>query len=141
MDTPNNNFGSASDTGMTTGSGSSSMGAGMGASTGSGFGATNTGAASGTQACAHCGQAIGDSARGLEQFLGKVGISDDMINNLKSQFQNVDVDQYLNTAREYLKGGSGKATSYAKENPGKIAAGVAILAVGAGLLISAMSKE
>ena len=93
--------------------------------------------------CAHCGGPIGGSGnnRGLEQFLGKVGISDDMINNLKTQFQNVDVEQYLNTAREYLQGNTGKAKDFAKENPGKIAAGVAVLAVGAGLLISAMNKD
>lgn len=95
----------------------------------------------GTGTCAHCGKPTGLSANGLEQFLGKVGISDDVINNLKSQLQNVDVDQYLNTARDYLKGNGGKAKDFAKENPGKIAAGVAVLAVGAGLLISAMHKD
>ena len=88
--------------------------------------------------CASCGQPM---HRGLEQFLGKLGISDDMISNLKNQMQNVDVEEYLNTAREYLKTGGDKAKSYAKENPGKVAAGVAVLAVGAGLLISALNKE
>ena len=93
-----------------------------------------------TGTCASCGQPLGGNS-GLEQFLGKLGISDDMINNLKTQFKDVDVEQYLNTAREYLQGGSGKAKEFAKENPGKIAAGVAVLAVGAGLLISAMNKD
>lgn len=109
------------------------------------MGNMNTPAASdkGTGSCAQCGQPIGafGASRGLEQFLGRVGISDDMINNLKTQFQNVDVEQYLNTAREYLQGNTGKAKEFAKENPGKIAAGVAVLAVGAGLLISAMNKD
>lgn len=94
--------------------------------------------ASGT--CPHCGQTVGGS-HGLEQFLGKLGISDDMINNLKSQMQNVDVEEYLNTARDYLKTSSEKAKTFTKENPGKVAAGVAVLAVGAGLLISALNRE
>jgi hypothetical protein len=127
----NSGFGtsSGSDTGSTTGrSGATgSMG--------------NTGlTSSGSETCASCGQPIGQN-HGLEQFLGRLGINEEMINNIKSSMQNVDVEEYLNTARDYLKSGSGKATNYAKENPGKVAAGVAVLAVGAGLLISAMNKD
>lgn len=145
QDTPTpGGFGTQSGSDMgTTGTGSSgSMGSsvsggGFGAGTGTGTGSgMDTGA--GTGICPHCGQSLN---RGLEQFLGRIGISEDMVNNLKSQFQNVDVEQYLNTAREYLKNSSDKATSFAKENPGKVAAGVAVLAVGAGLLISAMNKD
>lgn len=96
----------------------------------------------GSGSCAHCGQPLNAGTnRGLEQFLGRIGISDDMVNNLKNQFQNVDVDQYLNTAREYLSGSSNKAKDFAKDNPGKVAAGVAVLAVGAGLLISALNRD
>ena len=101
--------------------------------------ASDSGTTASTGTCAHCGKPLG--THGLEEFLGKVGISDDVINNLKGQLQNVDVEQYLNTARDYLKGNSGKVKDYAKDNPGKIAAGVAVLAVGAGLLISAMHRE
>ena len=90
--------------------------------------------------CPQCGQALGGN-RGLEQFLGKLGISDDMINNLRSQMQNVDVEEYLNTARDYLKSSGEKAKTFTKENPGKVAAGVAVLAVGAGLLISALNRD
>ncbi len=88
--------------------------------------------------CSTCGQS---TSRGLEQFLSKLGISDEMINNLKTQMQNVNVEEYLNTARDYLRDSSDKAKSFAKENPGKVAAGVAVLAVGAGLLISALKKD
>jgi len=98
----------------------------------------NTGTSTGTGVCPTCGQ---PTDRGLEQFLGRLGITDDMINNLKTSFQNIDVDEYINTAREYLKSGGTKATSYAKENPGKVAAGAAVLAVGAGLLIAALNRE
>ena len=96
------------------------------------------------ETCAHCGQPLNQNA-GIEQFLGRIGISDEMINNLKTQMQNVDLEEYLNTARDYLrtaqdkvKDSSDKATRYAKENPGKVAAGVAVLAVGAGLLLNSL---
>jgi hypothetical protein len=88
--------------------------------------------------CPHCDQSMN---RGLEQFLGKLGISDDMINNLKTSMQNVNVEEYLDTARDYLRTGGDKARTFAKENPGKLAAGVAVLAVGAGLLISALNRD
>ena len=96
--------------------------------------ATDRGAGADSGICAHCGQSTN---RGLDQFLGRLGINDEMINNLKSQFQNVDVDEYLNTARDYLKDSGGKAQTFAKENPGKVAAGVAALALGAGLIFAA----
>jgi hypothetical protein len=92
--------------------------------------------------CPTCGQArTASSNNALEQFLGRLGISDEMITNLKTSIQKVDIEEYINTAREYLKGGSEKATTYAKENPGKVAAGVAVLAVGTGLLISALNRD
>ena len=53
----------------------------------------------------------------------------------------MEIDEYLNTARDYLKDGSGKATTYAKENPGKVAAGVAALALGAGLIYAAANRD
>lgn len=127
MDTPfgNTGFGttSATDTGSSRMS-SSSMGSGTGSET-----------------CATCGHSLSGQHSGLEQFLGRLGISDDMINNLKSSMANVDVEEYLNTARDYLRDSSGKAKDFARENPGKVAAGVAVLAVGAGLLISALNRD
>ena len=127
---------------------------GFGTSTGSDTGTPtgNTGATggmnnAGVTTCAHCGAAINQD-RGLEQFLGRIGISEEMITNLRASMQNVDVEEYLNTAREYLKTAgdrvkstSGKATTYAKDHPGKVAAGVAVLAVGAGLLLSSLGRE
>ena len=88
--------------------------------------------------CPTCGH--DGNSKGLDQFLGKLGISDDMINNLKSSMENVDVEQYLNTARDYLRTGGNRAATFAKENPGKVAAGVAVLAVGAGMLINSLRE-
>jgi hypothetical protein len=140
MDRPMGNVGMGGTS--ATDSGSSGFGSGTGSSSGS-MG-TGLGTSSGTGNCAHCGQSLSKgtgSGAGLEQFLGKLGISDDMISNLRTSMQNVDVEEYLNTARDYLRNGSEKATSYTKENPGKVAAGVAVLAVGAGLLISALNRD
>jgi hypothetical protein len=147
-------FGTTSGTTGTTGSGiSGTTGSGSSfGSTGSTSGSGNTGfgvnsaselssnTGTGTGTCATCGQSLRGSA-GLEQFLGRLGITDDMIDSLKTQFQNVDVDEYLNTARDYLKSGSNRATTYTKENPGKVAAGVATLALGAGLLYAALNRD
>lgn len=126
-------------TGMSSGGGMST-GSGTGATGGFGVSsATDSGTGTGHETCPHCGQTMGGG--GLEQFLGRLGISGDMLNNLKGQFQNVDIDEYMNTARDYLKNSGGKATGYAKENPGKVAAGVAALALGAGLLYAAMNRD
>ena len=107
-----------------------------------GFGATNATDSGSSRAsgavCDHCGKPIN---RGLDEFLGKLGVTDEAIRQLKSQLQNVDVEEYLNTARDYIKGGSNKATQFAKDNPGKVAAGVAVLGVGVGLLISALNRD
>lgn len=112
-------------------------------STGTGFdtstGAFGAAAATDSGICQACGQPT--SRAGLEQFLGRLGVSDEMVNNLRAQFQNVDIDEYLNTAREYLKNTGDKASSYAKENPGKVAAGVAALALGAGLIYAAVNRD
>jgi hypothetical protein len=147
---PNNNWGTGSTgssgtefTGTSgTGFGTGSPGSNSGMGTGSPYGVTSatdrgtdSNFDSSTGVCSHCGQSL--NRGGLEQFLGHLGVSDEMINNLKTQFHNVDVDEYLNIARDYLKDSSGKATTYAKENPGKVAAGVAALALGAGLIFAA----
>ena len=127
-----------------TGFGTGTTGSSSGSGTGSPYGVTSatdsgTGTGSSTDSCPHCGQSL--NRGGLEQFLGRLGITDDMIDNLKTQFQNVEIDEYLNTAREYLKNSSGKAQTYAKENPGKVAAGVAALAFGAGLIYAATNRK
>lgn len=129
-------------TGSSAGSGTSSP-YGVTSATDRGSDTTGSSASSSTDSstgtCPHCGQST--NRGGLEQFLGRLGITDDMIENLKTQFQNVEIDEYLNTAREYLKTSGGKATSYAKENPGKVAAGVAALAFGAGLMYAATNRK
>ncbi len=155
QDNPNTGWNNTSGTGSTGtgGSTSGSMGGGsttgsMGGSTGGGgfdtagnvsSGSFGTTSATDSGLCPHCGQSL--NRAGLEQLLGRLGITDDMVNNLKSQFQNVDIDEYLNTARDYLKNTGNKASTYTKENPGKVAAGVAALALGAGLIYAAVNRD
>jgi hypothetical protein len=102
----------------------------------SGFGTSGVSDSDG--ACPTCGH--NRNSKSLEQFLGKLGISDDMIRNLKSSMDNVDVDEYLNVAREYLRTGTSRAANFAMENPAKVAAGVAVLAVGAGMLLNTLRE-
>jgi hypothetical protein len=116
-------------------------------STGTTAGINNAGVTTSSETCAHCGATL-NQGHGLEQFLSRIGITEEMINNLRASMQNVDVEEYLSTAREYLKNAgdklktsSDKATSFAKDNPGKVAAGVAVLAVGAGLLLSSLGRD
>src|SRR5215212_10274353 len=90
-----------SGTGSTFGTSGSGMSSGSGMDSGMGTGGTNTGgfgvsSATDSGLCPTCGQST--RGGGLEQFLGRLGITDDMMNNLKGQFQNVDIDEYLNTA-------------------------------------------
>lgn len=140
-------MGGGTGSGVTTGTGNTGgFGTtGTTGSTGSGTDFSTSGGGFGTQSssdasiCPHCGQSTGGG--GLEQFLGRLGITGDMVNNLKGQFQNVDIDEYMNTARDFLKNNGGKAGTYAKENPGKVAAGVAALALGAGLLYAAVNRD
>lgn len=125
--------------GVTTGPGNSGTGSSTGSNTDfSTKGSFGTQTATDDAICAHCGQT---KSKGLEQFLGRLGITEEMLGNLKGQFQNVDIDEYMNTAREYLKDGGTKASTYAKDNPGKIAAGVAALALGAGLIYAAVNRD
>jgi hypothetical protein len=158
QDTPNTGWGTGtSGTTGTTGTGTTGAGTnlgggnlssgnfGSGSNLGGTSGDTTTNSPFGTTSatdsgiCPHCGQSM--NRGGLEQFLGRLGITEEMIGNLKTQFQNVDIDEYLNTARTYLKDGGSKAQLYAKENPGKVAAGVAALALGAGLLYAAVNRD
>ncbi len=143
QDTPRNSGTNTSyGSGSTSGPGSSPSASG-GRGTGFDRSTSGGGLSKASETCASCGRSmhdIGNNA-GLEQFLGRIGISEEMVNKLKTSMQNVDIDEYLNTAREYLKDSTSKAKSFTKENPGKVAAGVAVLAIGAGLLLSALNKD
>src|SRR5258708_29603045 len=73
--------------------------------------------------CPTCGH-VETVNSGLEQFLGRLGISDDMIEELKTSFQKVDLDEYLDTAPDYLNEPREKASMLAMQNPRKAVTGV-----------------
>jgi len=125
--------GGSSSGGGPIGSGSGGFSGGGGTSGGGGAGGGSTadsGASAAEEYCAHCGQSLNKGGAGIEGLL----------NSLRSQLGNVDVDEYLSTAREYLKGSSTKVTTYTRDNPAKVAAGVAALALGAGLIYAAVNR-
>ena len=87
------NSGIGSTGNVTTGPGNSGTGTtptgGSDFSTSGGF---NTQSSTDSGICPHCGQSTSGRS-GLEQFLGRLGITDEMINNLKTQFQNIEIDE------------------------------------------------
>ena len=101
---------------------------------------THVEGASTTDLCEHCGSSLTNTTA-LEQFLARLGLNDQMVQKLKSSIDSAEVEQYITTAREYLKTTGDKAKTFTKDNPGKVAAGVAVLAVGAGLLLNALNKD
>lgn len=124
----------------TTGTGSMGGGSSTGP-TGSSTVTTGAGATGiPTEICEHCGASL-TNPTALEQLLSRLGLNEQMIDKLKKSLADTDVDEYVATAREYLKKGGDKAANFTKENPGKVAAGVAVLAVGAGLVISALNRD
>jgi hypothetical protein len=68
-------------------------------------------------------------------------LTDEMFTSLKSSFREVDIPEYLSTAKQYLGIKGRTAGTYAKEHPGQVAAGVATLAIGAGLLYKALHED
>lgn len=86
------------------------------------------------------GGATTGTSPGLEQLLRKLGINDAMIENIRTSLQDVNLEEYLDSARDLLRENAEKAKDFARENPGKIAAGAVLLAVGLGLLISASKR-
>jgi rubredoxin len=90
--------------------------------------------------CPDCGAVI-NADQELQRVLSRFGISDDLIDSVKSSMAKVDVGEYLETARNYLTVSSSKASNFARDNPGKVATGVAVLALGAGLLVSSLRER
>jgi hypothetical protein len=74
----------------------------------------------------------------VEQFLGRLGLSDEMIDKLKTSMSNIDLEEYLDTARTYLEKGAEQTTTFVKKNPGKVIAGAVVLGIGTALLVRAL---
>jgi hypothetical protein len=83
-----------------------------------------------TASCAHCGHTVPPGS-----FI------ESLLEILRSHFTNGDIDEYFDTAREYLKASGGKVSAWTRENPAKVTTSVAALALGAGLVYSATRRR
>lgn len=141
-----NNMGTTGNSGNTTGMGDTATGA-TGATGGMGSGSMAGGSdalsgsgTSGITSATEGGDALGLSA-GIVSVLEKFGVGESQINAVRDTLKNVNIDQQLDRAKEQVTDSLNKARVYAKQNPGAVLAGVAVLAIGAGLLAASVKKD
>jgi len=93
--------------------------------------------------CASCGErhVKGSDAQGFDKILSTVGLNDAAIEKMRASIENLDLDSYFNQAKEYLGDSATKAKQYAKDNKTLIGAALAVVAVGAGVLIAANRRS
>lgn len=94
--------------------------------------------------CAHCGQTHllqPTETQGFDKILGSVGLNEQAIRKMRESLENLDLDSYFAQAKEYLGESATKAKNYAKDHKAVIGAALAVVAVGAGVLIAAKSKS
>lgn len=93
--------------------------------------------------CTHCGQSHvkGSDLQGFDKILGTVGINDQAIQKMRESLENLDLDSYFAQAKEYFGDSATKAKNYAKDHKAIIGAALAVVAVGAGVLIATKSKS
>jgi hypothetical protein len=74
-------------------------------------------------------------------LLEKMGVQQDQINTVKEALQNANIDESLEKAKEQVTETFGKARDYAKQNPKAVIAGLAVVAIGAGLITAAAKRN
>jgi len=119
----------------------SSSGRTPGSPTGSAAG-SNLGSTSEFHECATCGERHmkGAETQGFDKILTTVGINERAIEKMRESLENLDLDGYFSQAKEYLGESATKAKQYAKDNKAIIGTALALVAVGAGVLIAANRK-
>jgi hypothetical protein len=123
------------------GVGSGSMGGGSG-HTGSPADLGNDGVRPFTAVGTDAGAATGTGlSAGIVTLLEKFGVNESQISSVRESLEKANVDQALDKAREQVNDAVGKARTYAKQNPGAVLAGIAVLVVGAGLIAGAALKR
>lgn len=145
-----------SETGSEFGAQSPDSGSGLSGRPDAGFGVTDASdlSASGTSSdtkttsresheCTHCGQSHvkGSDLQGFDKILGSVGINEQAIQKMRESLENLDLDGYFTQAKEYFGDSATKAKSFAKDHKAIIGAALAVVAVGAGVLIATKSKS
>lgn len=74
-------------------------------------------------------------------ILERFGVGEPQVNAVREALKNVNVDQQLDRAREQVNDSINKAKQYARQNPGAVLAGVAVLVIGAGLIAGAALRR
>jgi hypothetical protein len=128
--------------------------AGFGVQEGSDRSALGTGPAAESQSglesdaqyheCAHCGHTHMKQTemQGFDKILGTVGLNEEAIRKMRESLENLDLDGYFTQAKEYFGESAEKAKNYAKDHKkAVIGAALAIVAVGAGVLIASKSRS
>lgn len=122
-------------------------GSDLGGSSGRSAGGLSTGDSLGSDIesheCSHCGSqhVKGSETQGFDKILNAVGINDQAIQKMRESLENLDLDSYFTQAKEYLGESATKAKSYAKDHKSIIGTALAVVAVGAGVLIAVNRKS
>jgi hypothetical protein len=103
----------------------------------SGFGNPTGGAGTGEESAA---MEAGLTAS-VVALLEKMGVQQEQINTVREALQNANVDESLEKAKEQVTETFGKARDYAKQNPKAVIAGLAVVAIGAGLITAAAKRN
>lgn len=138
MNDPMQGTNSSNATGTNDGSTMSSPGGRTDLQTSTPFGATN--ASDTVERCDSCGQTLNQS-EGVEALLAKIGLNEQMLTKVREALGDLDLEEQLRSVKTYLSDSTGKAKDYAKANPGKVAGGIAALAIGAGLLVNSLRDK
>lgn len=77
----------------------------------------------------------------IVSMLEKFGVNETQLNSVRETLKNVNLDQSLERAKEQVTDSIGKAREYAKKNPAAVAAGLAVLVIGAGLIAAAATRK
>lgn len=140
--TGSGSYGSNANLGST-GSGSTSSGVASGTS---GVGAA-TGSANSDNAISGLGANHGSSSEsagmsaGVLSLLERFGVTESQLSAVRDTLKNVNLEESLDKAKEQVSESMTKARDYARQNPGAVAAGLAVLVIGAGLLAGAAMRN
>ena len=143
-----NDSGNGGTSGSLDGVGSGSMGSMGGSETGTNI-PTESSATGGNDSIRPFTAVGGESAgqggagvsAGILSLLEKFGVNEAQISSVRETLEKANVDQALDKAREQVNDAVGKAKTYAKQNPGAVLAGIAVLVVGAGLIAGAALRR
>lgn len=78
---------------------------------------------------------LGDT-KSFERVLKDLGIPDSTVEKMRESIENLDLENYFNQAKDYLKDATAKAKTIAKDNKAIVAGALAVVTIGAGVLLA-----